>query len=481
MAVARLRFLSRDEEELVHEQSLKCLEEIGVLVRSQYVLGLLEQGGARVDRKSGIAWIPEAMVKEAIAKAPKRLRLCGRDPQHDLQLPVSSYPYVGTTGLGVYIKDIDTGEKRPSTRKDIADFIRLADALEPCAYVWTSLTATDVPQEVHGIHELWTAFKNTTKHVQGVEVSSAEDARRQVELASYIVGGKEQLRKRPIFDVICCSIAPLSYDEGAVEGMVEFAKAGVPVAPMTMSLSGGSAPVTMAGTVVNANSENLASLVIAQFAAPGAPVIYCSSSAPISMRTGSINYMTPEPPLISAALGQMAHRYGLPCMVGDWGINDKDTVGCPHAFSEVMSVALTLFSGTDMAGGMGGLDAVKGAALEQLVIDAYLWEDIRVFMKERTFTEETVALDVIKAVGHGNTFLTHPHTMKNFRKELLSWDPRRLAWEATLSDRMVGEAREIAKKLLAEHTVPALDSEVLKKGEALIRDYEKAAASRARH
>jgi trimethylamine:corrinoid methyltransferase-like protein len=138
-----------------------------------------------------------------------------------------------------------------------------------------------------------------------------------------------------------------------------------------------------------------------------------------------------------------------------------------------MSVALTTLSGTDIAGGMGGLDAVKGASLDQLVIDAYLWDDVRVFMREYEFSEKTAALDVIEAVGHGNIFLTHPHTMKNFRSALTFWDQNKLAMEATLSDRMVPEAKAIAKRLLKEHVVPGLDKDVLKKGDGLIRDYEK--------
>jgi len=474
LAVARLRFLEKEEVELVHDQSVESLGSIGVLVRSQKILKMLGDAGASVDLKKGIARIPEKMVTEALKKAPKNIRLCARDPKHDLQLPVDSSPHIGTTGLGIYMRDIDTGEKRPSTRKDIADIVKLADALDPVSYCWTTLTATDVPQEVHGLHELWTTFQNTTKHVQSVEVSSIEDSRRQVQLGAFVAGGEKELRKRPLFSVICCSIAPLSFDEHAVEGMAELAKAGIPVASMTMSLSGGSAPVTMAGTIVNANTENLASIVITQFAAPGAPHIYCSSSAPIDMRTGQINYMTAEPAVISAALGQMALKYRLPNMVGDWGINDKETPGIPHSFTEIFGVVLTTMSGTDLAGGIGGLDAVKGAALEQAVIDAHMWENLRAYMRKFAVTKETAALDVVRAVGHGNTFLTHPHTLRNFRKELHTWDPAKLGFEATLSDKMVPEAKRIAKKLLKEHTVEPLDASIMRDGDKLICDCEKA-------
>jgi len=316
-------------------------------------------------------------------------------------------------------------------------------------------------------------MQNTTKHVMSVEVSSAADSQRQVKLASFIAGGEDALRKRPLISVICCSIAPLSFDAHAVEGMAELAKFGIPVASMSMSLSGGSAPVTLAGTVINANTENLASICITQFTAPGAPHIYCSSSAPISMKTGSINYMTAEPALISASLGQMAARYKLPSMVGDWGINDAEEPGVPHSLTQIFGVALTTMSGTDLAGGMGGLDAVKGASLEQMVIDATVWDNLRAYMKKVVFNEQTAALDVVKAVGHGNTFLTHPHTLRNFRSELSFWDPKKLEWEASYSSKMVPEAKRIAKQLLKEHKVPALDKTVLKQGDDLIRNFEK--------
>jgi trimethylamine--corrinoid protein Co-methyltransferase len=473
LAVARLRFLDKREEDFVHEMSIKTLRDIGVLVRSPKVLKTLADGGATVDYKSGIAKIAESMVDEALNRAPRNMKLCGRESKHDMTIPVDAAPNIATTGLGIYMRDIDTGEKRPSTRKDIADFIRLADALDPVAFCWTSLTATDVPQPAHGLHELWTAMQNTTKHVMSVEVSSAEDSRRQVKLASLIAGGEEALRKKALMSVICCSIAPLSFDEHAVEGMAELAKAGVPVASMSMSLSGGSAPVTLAGTVINANAENLASLCITQFTAPGAPHIYCSSSAPIDMRTGSINYMTAEPALISASLGQMAAKYRLPNMVGDWGINDKEEPGIPHSMTQVFGVALTTMSGTDLAGGMGGLDAVKGGSLEQMVIDATIWDNLRAYMKKVVFDENTAALDVIRSVGHGNTFLTHPHTMKNFKKELNFWDPKKLEWESTYSDRMVPEAKRIAKQLLKEHVVAPIDKTALNQGDQLIRDFEK--------
>jgi trimethylamine--corrinoid protein Co-methyltransferase len=473
MAVGRFVFLSKDEIELVHGQSLECLREVGVRIPSAQVLKTLKDAGATVDDAKMVARIPEAMVEEAAKRAPRSFKMCARDPKNDLSVPVSGPPYAATTGLGVYIRDMDTGEKRPSTRKDIADFIRLADALRGVDFVWTTLTATEVNQASHGLHELWTAMQNTTKHVNGVSILSAEDAKAQVELASLVAGGMDELRKRPLFSVICCSIAPLAYEKGIVEGMVELSKAGIPIMSMSMSLSGGSAPVTMAGTICNANTENLASLVITQFSAPGAPHIYCSSSAPINMRTGSINYMTVEQCLIAASLGQMARRYSLPSMVGDWGVNDTPEPGVPHTFTETMGLCLSTMGNSDLVSGIGGLDAVKGASFDQAVIEAKLWEGVRHFMKTYTVSKETIALDVVRQVGYGNTFITHPHTARNFKSELIFKDQTFSKWEATMSRAMVPEARDIAKKLLAEHRPPEIAKDVVERGNEVIARFER--------
>jgi len=160
-------------------------------------------------------------------------------------------------------------------------------------------------------------------------------------------------------------------------------------------------------------------------------------------------------------------------MVGDWGVNDKETPGIPHSFSEVLGVALSCISQTDLVSGIGGLDAVKGASFDQAVIEAYLWNNVRAFMRNFSINEETIALNVVKEVGHGNTFLMHPHTAKNFKKELFFRDENRLAWEMTYSDNMVPEAKDIARKLLKDHTVPSLDKSILQKGDQIISDYEK--------
>lgn len=159
MAVLSLRFLDKGEEELVHSQSLECLDKIGVLVHSNSVLKMLADAGVNVDFGKKIAKIPESVVSEAIKKAPKSVTLGARDARHDLKLPVTRYPFVSTGGVTLFMTDLETGERRKASRKDLADFARLSDALDPIDAFWPIVTTSDVPPHAQFVHELWTSFR----------------------------------------------------------------------------------------------------------------------------------------------------------------------------------------------------------------------------------------------------------------------------------------------------------------------------------
>ena len=464
--------LDENEEETVHGLSLRNLSENGVLIRSQLVLKLLEESGADVDYKTSVARLTESMVSEALAKAPKRIGLHARESRNDLDIPVAgSVPHIATDGLTVYTLDIETGERRNATRKDLSDFAKLADALEAIDFFWPIVTVSDVPEEAHNVHEMWTSIQGCAKHVQSMCLSRL-DAVTEIDLAALLVGGREELKKRPIFSVILCSISPLSFEKGLVEAQVELARAGIPVVSMSMSISGLSSPVTFAGTIVNINSENLASLVITQFAEPGAPLIYCSESAPVDVLSGSMNYCAPEMLSISVAAGQMARRYGLPSMVGSWGIGGG-VLGRNTSLSMIAGGLMRVFSSTDLSCGFGGLDNDLGCSLEQMIIDSNEWENLKAYMKEYEISEETIALDVVGEVGHGNTFLTHQHTARKFRDELFLIDRNKMKNWTTFSDSVVSEAKDRAKQMLREHEVVRMDSELSEEGDRLIMEYEK--------
>jgi trimethylamine--corrinoid protein Co-methyltransferase len=471
MAKARTVFLDRQEMDLIHSQSTESLQDIGIKVRSRPVLHILEENGADVDYTAMVARIPERMVNRALESVQKEFSLCARDPQRDLPVPTTTYPWVSTSGLAVFVNDFEAGEYRNSTREDIAAFTRLGDAVDSLDFLWTALTATDVLPLAHGPHELWVTMQNTTKHVQGVTAQSAEDAKVQIELAALIAGGKEELKARPLFSVIVCPLAPLTYEGGSIEAQVELARAGIPVASMSMSMGGASAPLTVAGMLVNANTENLGSLVISQMAAPGAPHIYCSESAPMDMRTGSMNYAAVEKSFLSIGLKQMAERYSLPALVADGGWGDEVQGGLAGLMTPVTQLA-GIMGGSDLVTGMGSVDSAKGISFEQCVVDCYIWDLSKTYLNEVEISREKTGLDAVREVGHGNHFMVHPHTMKHLRGELVAWDREKLDLLTMDKEELPGEANKIVKSILDKHQVEPLADDLVEKGDALIKKYE---------
>ena len=248
---------------------------------------------------------------------------------------------------------------------------------------------------------------------------------------------------------------------------------GIPVIGMSMCMGGMTAPVTLAGTLVTLNAEALASLVITQSAAPGAPHIYCSEATMADMTTGFIGYRGPEAPMVFTAAAQMARRYGLPRMTGIIGV-DAPRPGVDIPFGELAALMLTTMSGTDLCSGVGGLNLDAGCSLEQMVIDAVNWEEYRAYMRPFSVDEASAALDVIREVGAGGSFLSHPHTTKHFRSQLFFRSKKAKAYGATMSTGMVADARDIVRKTLREHTVEPVDAKALARGDDILRRYEDA-------
>lgn len=474
---ARLNVLERDELEAIHQNSLRILSELGVKVHSPLVLEGLRAFGAEVKAATEQAFLPEDVIKRALRSAPREIRLGARDPKHDLVIPTNGPPFAATNGLAVTMIDLETGETRSTTGADLTKFATLADALEGVDFFWPIVTAGDVPARAHEVHEIAISLTHTTKHIQG-DATSGLAARFEVELATAVAGGREALRRRPLFSVVQCPICPLEFEHGSVEAQAEFARTGIPVVAMSMALCGFTAPVTLAGTLSITHAENLASITISQAIHEGAPVIYSCESMPADMQTGEINYGVVEEVLIGAAASQLGRSLGLPTLIGGFGIRLREkTPGLPRHPQVFFSTALTTFNHTDLLAGIGGLDRAKGAALEQVVIDTDLWETIRPHLGQHVTDPETLAYDVIAQMAPTGTFLRHPHTTRHLRKEL--WletgeaARRHAQYWSTDEAAIVSAARERVREILKTHRAPPLDAPVRRRIEEILLEADR--------
>ena len=465
MARGKLQFLLGDEIRRIHETSVRVLEEVGVVVESKSVTKALLENGCAASKDGERILIPESTVKSALSRAPKSILLASRDGKHDIRIPDHDRLFVASGGEGVYIKDLLTGETRSPRTEDLTKFVRLVDSLAQIDFVWFLVGAQDQPAHLKGLAEMRTGFSSTTKHIQSAAADLTE-ARNVLKLASVLMNGREELAKRPIFSAVQCPISPLTFERGLVEGQVELAKAEIPVVSMSAAVAGLTAPVTIAGMLTQINAENLASLVVTQTAMKGAPWIYSSDSVMGDLKTGSIDYGALESNLARTGAGQMGKFYGLPTMVAGVGI-ESESLLLGRARDGVATMVTQALVPSDLGSGLGGIDQAAGASFEQLVLDAWVWDLAKEFIRNFAVDDLAISFETVRDGGLDGNFLGKRHTLSRFKQEFIAVSKP----EAVFSGRGESEPRGLLLKKAKEEV-----DKLLGKGPEIVVTREELAA-----
>jgi len=463
MSKARISVLSRDEIEQVHTSSLKILEEVGVKIDSPSVLGMMDKAGCRVDKKKQTAYLNEDIVKRALKTAPRSVKIASRSGV-DITIPDDGVQMISPDGQPPAVWDIATGKKRASTLKDAIELAILCDALPEVNFVWPPVVATDMPPEKSSYYEFLVTMAYTSKHIQHGAVS-AEEANYQLDIASAVLGSREELKKRPIFSDVCTPISPLRYDQGEAEALVVLSRAGIPMVHLSMGIAGQVTPVTVAGTLAIINAENLCGITISQTASPGAPALYSSFSGVADLRSGVFLGGTPEGVLMDISAVEMAKSYGLPTCAGGPG-NSAKTLSAEAGYQTAMTTMGAMLVGSDMIVGLGGLDRDGMVSREKLVMDCEVWRWLARIRSGIAVNEETIAFDAIKRQGPAGVFLSDPHTLKYMRKDLMI--PQITSYHKTgepdhTRDDLIEYSKKRTKEILATHKPPVFDSETSKR------------------
>ena len=308
-----VKALTCDALEKIHVATLDVLQTTGVSVDCDKALDILDTGGCWVNKKTRVVRFPSHIVTEALAMCPSHVLLAGRDPAHDFMMggkEVGFSPF----GVGVLVVDPETGKLRESTKEDGAKTALMSDALDNVDIGGAAVAARDKPDSSYDLHMAEVSFTHCSKHVH----SDAEDGDRAVkmiEMAATIVGGTEELKRRPIFSLCICPTSPLQLIEGAGEVVIEAARHWIPINVLSMAMAGASGPISVSGTIVTHNAEVLAGIVLAQVTNPGTPVWYGCSTTTFDMKRGTATVGAPELGMINAAAAELANFYGLPSYV----------------------------------------------------------------------------------------------------------------------------------------------------------------------
>jgi len=466
----RYKPLSEDDIRRIHEASLTVLERTGIEVMPSECRDIFRAAGARVDEAANRVYIPRAMVEDALAKAPKEVVLCGRDPKHDLYLG-GTRVYMGTGGAAVQVLDLETGRVRESTLRDVAAIARLVDALDNIHFYLRACVARDIPIELLDINTYYASLANTTKHVTGncFSVSSVRDV---VEMASLIAGSREALRERPIISVTnCWTVSPLRYAPETVAVLTEIVRQDIPVFLSSAPQAGATSPAALAGTLVQINAEELSGVVYTQLVRPGARIILGYVPSVSDLRTGNFIGGAAEFALMHAAAAQLGQFYGLP-VYNSSGLTDAKIPDIQAGYEKgITGLAAALAGANYIHHAAGFLESMLTVAYEQYVIDDDINGAIMRMVRGIEVNDETLSVEVIDEVcrGRGDEppaghFLGTTQSLKLMHSEYYyphSADRRRRRdWEEDGSLDMWEVARRQARHILATHRPTPLPPEV---------------------
>ncbi len=218
------KVLSRDEQDQIHETSLRILSEVGVKYLGEKALPILKKNGASVDEQSRIARLPREMVMEALGLVPRSFVLGARNPVHDFQLP-SPVPRYCIDGTASFIQDFVTGERRYGTSRDIEDSLRIFQQLDMGVMAWAPVCASEAPAQSRALHEFFAMMRHSSKHGEH-EVHFANQVPYWLTGLKAILGGEAEVRRRHAYSLIYCPVAPLMHDGEMLDAYLELGQIG---------------------------------------------------------------------------------------------------------------------------------------------------------------------------------------------------------------------------------------------------------------
>jgi len=458
-----MRVLSGLDRAMVHEKTVKILEETGVRVETDLGWDYLKKAGAEIDENTKIARIPRKLLEESLKAAPKKFTLGARRPDWDLGMNEGNCSLL-IDGSGIEVIDHRTREKRPSTSSDWFDATRVIDAMDEFGAYWGMVDQSDVEDSLPETINHWIQiFNNFSKHVQDATSTAGESAW-LLEILQVVFGDKETIKKTNPYSFLVCPQSPLIIEGKHTDAYLATKGYQIPIAVMPMPLMGGTGPGNMISMVIQGNCEVLAMLCLVQAVDPGTPFIYAPALAVMNPRTGMYSAGAIENALLSAAATEMSRYYGLP-VIGGGGGTDTYVPGIQAGYERAMSSVIGTLSWPDLLVGPGLLGGSMILSLEQLMIDVEMFRMSRQAHRGIPTHDEAWLDEIIQKVGPGGNFLGEKSTVKNIRSG--EWLIPRLgvhdtegSWIRSGRKDILDEAREKIDQILKTHKPLPLDDDI---------------------
>ena len=452
--------LSTELIERIAEEAKDVLEKVGVWVESEEALELLGSGGARIDPGEKRAFIPKRLVEESLKSVPSSVKIYDRNGNLSMNLGGDNLYFIGMPAPTVW--DSELKKFRQSLTEDAINHIKLVDALgniDGQFPFWGS----EFPKEVWDCHKVFLSLRYSTKPI-GASLYAKESFDVFKDLLVAVRGSEQALREKPVLMLSVCPSPPLKWAELCCHGLIRAAENWMPVILIPMPLSGATAPVTIAGCVVQHAAENLTGVVIGQLTNRGLPIIWGASPVLFDMHWGTTPLGALETAMMNMACNEVGKYLGMPTEVTA-GCDAK----CPDSQAGLemgMGTILNSLSGANLVAGQGMLNFENAQSLEKMVIDNEICGMARRLVLGITPRGERLAEDLFtEGLYGGDHFLLSPATVKWFKEEfsypgsVISREKDQ-TWTEKGATTAEQRAKEEVKKILATHEPEPLDKDI---------------------
>ncbi len=440
-ADSRVQALSQSECDDIVGAAFHVLESVGLCIENRRMLEHMAEHGAHIDLCQQRVRFPEPLVDRFLSE------MQGRSEE-------TQAPRV-TASAGIYsgfYHDPETRDFVPWTEERLATYIALARALPHIGSAGILGCRLDVPHQLEPLYERFYCWKYGAGEHGSIHL---DELCPQIYDLYQLRADQLGVPMQRIFRGTAYLIPALKLGRHEAYQYLYFWERGLQVSLGDMHTMGATSPVTLAGSLAIILAEQLAiGMVQHAFFQDSRFGISCSLS-PLDMRTLIRPYGRPEMAVANMAMTQIARRLGLPFR-GHAGLTDAKVPSCESGAQKALTAIPTLLSSGHVHIDAGLLSIDEVCSPLQLILDNEFCGAMAHICRGLSVDEETLALELIEALGPGGHYIATDHTARHFRQEL--WEPsiwsRQMlgAWAEEGSRTDADRAAEVYRTLL-----PSLD------------------------
>ncbi len=453
--------LSEEALELIEHNADRLLAEIGIdFLDDPEVLDLFRDAGADVDGTR--VRFPAGLCRSIIqSSAPASYTQHARNPAKSVVIGGKNTVLVPAYGPP-FVHDLDKG-RRYATIEDFQNFVKLAYMAPGLHHSGgTVCEPVDLPVNKRHYDMVYSHFKYSDKPLMG-SVTHHSRAQDSVDMAKLVFGDVFVDQNCVLTSLINVN-SPLVFDGTMLGSLKVYARNNQACVVSPFILAGAMSPVTVTGTCTQILAEAMAGIALTQLIRPGAPVVFGTFAAAVSMATGAPTFGTPEPSMVTYATAALARRLGVPYRSGG-GLCASKLPDAQAAYEAANTLQTAGLAGVNfMLHTAGWLEGGLAMGYEKFIMDCDQASMIGVLLRGMDLSENGQAMEAFAEVGPGKHFLGSAHTLTNFEsafyRSTVADSNSYEQWSAEGGLDTAQRANGLWKKMLADYEPPAIDPAV---------------------